>query len=179
MPFVWSLLIIAGLLLLVYLMIAGVPSAPGERATIHGGRPRMLLPVLGTTLTAGGIAGYLLWQHAGVSPGTRFILVAAVAVLAAVGAGWLVRVSFAAPSNDPEDDPRYRWQGHVAHLTQAIPASHGGRGRVAFVFDGQPFDFPAVSIDGEPIDADTEVVVERIDDGLATVERWAVVEARL
>jgi hypothetical protein len=86
-------------------------------------------------------------------------------------------MAFAAPSNDPDDDPRYRYQGHVARITQAITPN--APGRVAFEIDGRQFDLSAQSIDGSPMAVGTEVVIERIDDDLATVELWAVVEERL
>src|SRR5437867_4424632 len=39
---------------------------------------------------------------------------------AGAGAWWLVQRSAAVTSSDPEDDPRYRFQGHVARVIEAI-----------------------------------------------------------
>jgi hypothetical protein len=38
---------------------------------------------------------------------------------------------------------------------------------------------PAKSIDGNPVDVGTEVVIETITDGVASVELWSVVEQRI
>jgi membrane protein implicated in regulation of membrane protease activity len=37
----------------------------------------------------------------------------------------------------------------------------------------------ATSIDNEPVDAGTEVVIERIEGDMAIVEKWSSVERRL
>lgn len=177
MSMLWSLAIVAGLLILVYLMIAGVPRVEDGRGIPAGSAPRTILPMLGAMCTGGGVAGYLSGRSPALGAGVRTAIVLGAALGAAVAARWLVRVAFAAPSADPEDDPRYRYQGHVARMTQAITTD--ARGRVVFEIDGQHFDLAAQSIDGATIAAGTEVVIERIDDDLATVERWAVVEERL
>jgi len=36
-----------------------------------------------------------------------------------------------------------------------------------------------MSIDGKPIQAGADVVIDRIENGLAFVERWEVVEGRI
>lgn len=177
MSILWSLVIVAGLLILVYLMIAGVPRVDDGRGIAAGSLPKTLLPMLGAMGTLGGIAGYLTTRWAVSSAGLRWIIVVGTAVASAILARILVRMAFAAPSNDPEDDPRYRYQGHVARITRAISADRPGQ--VSFEIDGRHFDLAAQSIDGNPIATGTEVVIERIDDDLATVELWAIVEERL
>jgi hypothetical protein len=85
------------------------------------------------------------------------------------------------PEHDP-DDPRFRWQGTVAVVTAAIPP--GGEGSITFQPSGVADDGPrttrARAIDEGAIADGVEVCIERIDDdGVAIVERWALVEARL
>ncbi|MGH7688027.1 MAG: hypothetical protein ACREN3_00300 [Gemmatimonadaceae bacterium] len=175
----WSLAITAGLLVLVYLMILGVPrstSATGEAGSM-GGAPRTGLPMLGAFSTGAGLAGYLTMGLAGMTRSGRSGIVVGVALLSAAAARWLVIKAFTEPPPDPEDDPRYRYQGHVGRVTQAI--ARGQPGRLVFEADGRHFDLAAQSIDGTPVPKDVDVVIERIDDELATVELWTTVEERL
>ena len=92
----------------------------------------------------------------------------------------------AIPSTDPEDDPRYRFQGHVARVTSPIEGS-AGAGRIVFEFDGRRYDLaarwsPEADLAGGRLASaavDSEVVIEYIDGDVAYVEPWAVVEQRL
>src|SRR5438477_9047980 len=106
---------------------------------------------------------------------------------------WFVRRSAATPSTDPDDDPRYRFQGHVARVTEAIESRiDGAAGRIAFSFDGKRYEFRARWTPGDwqqesQTEAqrqalgskESEVVIERVEDDLAYVEPWVVVEERL
>ena len=172
----WSTAIVAGLLVLVYLMIAGVPRLP-TASSGPGGKPRTALPVLGAFSTSAGIAGYLTMNSTHPQAAPRIALVVGVASLAALATRWLVVRAFTEPPPDPEDDPRYRYQGQVGRVTRAITAEQPGW--VAFEADDQRFELVARSIDGEPLAENVEVVIERIDDNVATVEPWATVERRL
>ena len=176
MPILWSLVIVTGLLILVYLMIAGVPHLQVEQQ-VAGGVPRTVLPMLGGFFTAAGIAGYLTMDSSRFQGGVRAGLIGVIAIVTALVTRWIIIKAFTEPPPDPEDDPRYRYQGHVGRLTSAIKA--GRPGRVVFDADGQRFDLVAHSIDAEPVDEGVEVVIERIDDQVATVEPWAAVEERL
>jgi hypothetical protein len=80
------------------------------------------------------------------------------------------------PEHDP-DDPRYALQGHVALVSVAIPP--GGEGAISFADGAASQTIPARAIDDDPIAEGEEVCIERLDDGVAVVERWALVEQRL
>jgi len=175
MLILWSLLVVAGLLMLVYLMIAGVPRPDG--AGDQARKPRLLFPIAGAFCTAVGIAGYLSQESVHLSESWRIVIVLATGVGAACLTGWTVIKVFATPSAGPEDDPRYRFQGQVATVTEAIQVNRPGR--VVFQIDGQRYDLRAQSLDQTPVPANTEVVIEQIDDGMAIVELWASVEQRL
>ena len=68
-------------------------------------------------------------------------------------------------------------QGTVATVTHAISATKPGE--ISYSFRGQPTLIAARSVSGEPVAAGTEVVIDRIGDGIADVELWSVVEQRL
>ncbi|HEY2850691.1 MAG TPA: hypothetical protein VGI97_12490 [Gemmatimonadaceae bacterium] len=83
-----------------------------------------------------------------------------------------------APSKRPqvESDPEVL-TGHIARVTAAIGAAHAGV--VVYTLEGRGHDLPAVSLDGTAIPPGVDVVIGRIEDGCAFVERWEVVEGRI
>lgn len=171
---------LAGLLLGVRVMFFGVRRRLGENLLHHRRWPL----ALAAFLAVGGAMLYVRTRSAsGVTPTWVWVVVAVGAVAGAAG-WWFVKRSAAIPSSDPEDDPRYRFQGHVAQVTAAIRAP--SQGRIAFDFDGKRYDLraqwapDAVGFErGSAGLVGDEVVIERIDDGVAYVEPWAVVEQRL
>lgn len=87
-------------------------------------------------------------------------------------------VGLFAPSKRPkvEFDPEVL-TGHIARVTAAISAAAAGA--VVYTLEGRRHDVAAISLDGSAIQAGTDVVIERIENGLAFVERWEVVEGRI
>ena len=87
-------------------------------------------------------------------------------------------VGLFAPSKRPrvEFDPEVL-SGHIARVTAAISAVAAGA--VAYTLEGKNHVVAAMSIDGAPILAGAEVVIDRIENGLAFVERWEAVEGRI
>jgi hypothetical protein len=170
-----------GLLLGVFAMLHGVERPPrgDARWAAADATPvaRLNLPALAGFATAFGATGYLLLRYSTLSTVPVLVLAAAAGALGALGAVALV-AKWAVPgaANDVED-PRYVLQGHLARVTSAIDG--GGLGEIAYVVDGVRYVTPAASLDGGPVAADAEVVIERIEEGVAHVERWAVVEQRL
>jgi membrane protein implicated in regulation of membrane protease activity len=103
-------------------------------------------------------------------------------LLVGATAWWATKRSAALPSDDPDDDPRYKFQGHVARVTQAFA---NGVGRIAFTYEGKRIELGATwspesgaSFSGAGR-LDDEVVIERVDGDTAFVEPWAIVEQRL
>lgn len=166
---------IAGLLLAVRIMFFG---AERRRVRATGGIPlRRSEPAIAAFLIMFGVAGYLLTRR-----GTLSIPVGLAAAVA-LGVLWAILVTRLAiataritPEHDPED-PRYLLQGHVAVVTQAIPAD--GEGTIAFEDGSVRRGLRARVIDGTPVEDGVEVCIERVENGLAFVELWSVVEARL
>lgn len=87
-------------------------------------------------------------------------------------------VGLFAPSLRPKVEfDREVLTGHIARVTAAINAAAAGA--VAYTLEGRQHVVAAMSLDGAPIQAGVDVVIERIENGLAFVERWEVVEGRI
>ena len=175
MTYLFLAAFIAGLLLGVRVMFFGA-----ERRQL---RPADAMPLRRSEpATVGfllmfGVAGYLLTRHGTVSGP------AGVAIAAVLGIAWAVLVTRLAvatarvqPEHDP-DDPRYVLQGHVAMVTAPIPAE--GEGKITFSDAGADRTIRARAIDGTAIAEGQEVCIERVEDEVAFVELWAIVEQRL
>jgi membrane protein implicated in regulation of membrane protease activity len=134
-------------------------------------------PALVGFLVMFGLAGYLAVRHEALRPlpglGAAVALGAAWAMLVARVAIVMARVE---PTHDP-DDPRYRLQGQVGTVLQPIPAE--GEGVITYEDAAGPRTCGARSIDHRAIEAGCEVCIERLEDGVAFVEPWTLVEARL
>jgi hypothetical protein len=169
---------LAGLLLWIRVMFFGVRRDVrdvGDERFVHRAWP-LGLAVLFVA------AGALLYARPVVT--VRWIAaVSLMGLVAAVAAWWGVKRSASIPSSDPEDDPRYRFQGHVARVTRAFV--NGAGGRIAFSYDGKSIELDAAWSPEGGTDRpgagrlDDEVVIERIEGDVAYVEPWAVVEGRL
>jgi hypothetical protein len=68
-------------------------------------------------------------------------------------------------------------QGQPAVVTQEI--SLAGAGEISYEQDGAMIRVAARGLDTRTLPAGSEVVIDRIEDGVAFVEEWAVVEQRL
>jgi hypothetical protein len=117
-----------------------------------------------------GGSGWVLYSSAG--------LAAALALIGATVIGFgggavvflfLVKVLLAGQRfMDPSES---RMEGTVARVTMAIRS--GGTGEIGFSRNGSRRSEGARSVNGEPIEVDTEVVIVRYEQGLAYVEPWA------
>ena len=78
-------------------------------------------------------------------------------------------------------DGQIGWQVALlatAFVTRALSASTDGE--VTYLAaDGAQYAIPARSFDGSPLEVGDEVIIDRIEDGVAWVEAWAVVEKRI
>jgi hypothetical protein len=176
---------LSGLLLAVRVMFFGVQRRIDEQHLDHRAWP---LALAGFLVAVGAMA-YARSDHPNGVTASWVIAVVLVGTLAGGGARWVVKRSAAIPSTDPEDDPRYRFQGHVARVTESIVTNESGasRGRIAFEFDGKHHDLRAVwspegDLERQTTAAglvDNEVVIDRVDGDIAYVEPWTVVEERL
>jgi membrane protein implicated in regulation of membrane protease activity len=177
MKYLFLAAFIAGLLLAVRIMFFGAERRRRARPRADAMPLRRSEPAGVAFLLMFGVAGYLLTRHGALSGA------AGAGVAALLGAAWaalVARVAIAMarlkPEHDPED-PRYQLQGHVAVVTVAIPGE--GEGTISYVEGADRRSCRARAIDGGAIAEDLEVCIERVEDGVAFVERWDLVEARL
>jgi hypothetical protein len=177
------LLFASGLLLAVRVMFFGVQKRVDDEHLAHRRWPLALAAFFVAT-------GALMYARVASTRGVTvgwLVLVVLVGLGAGAGAWWLVQRSAAIPSSDPEDDPRYRFQGHVARVIEPIVARAGAApsGRIAFSFDGKRHELRACWLpEGDwhrpqAGVAESEVVIERVEDEVAYVEPWTAVEERL
>jgi hypothetical protein len=68
-------------------------------------------------------------------------------------------------------------QGHIATVT--APIGVGIEGEIEYVVEGARHTARARGLDGSTAEQGIEVVIERIEDGVAYVEPWVEVEKRL
>jgi hypothetical protein len=175
MSILYVVAFITGLLLAVRIMFFG---AERRRPRAGDALPlRRWEPAVSAFLIMFGMAGYLLTRP------DRLLPVAGAGAAVVLGTLWaalITRLAIATarvrPEHDP-DDPRYVLQGHVAVVTELIPAD--GEGAIVFGEATAHRLLRARSIDGQSIEPGVEVCIERVDEGVAFVERWALVEARL
>jgi len=180
--------VLVGLLLAVRVMFFGVQRRLDENHLLHRRWPF----ALAAFLVVGGTFLYAISSAArtGVTPMWLGVVVATAAVVGG-GAWWLVKRSASIPSTDPDDDPRYRFQGHVARVIEPIAgvgsqgAPTSASGRIAFNFDGRRYELRARWSAASPMnpsrtpEIEGEVVIDRVEDDVAYVEPWAAVEGRL
>jgi hypothetical protein len=175
MTFLFLAAFIAGLLLGVRVMFFGAERRqlrPADAMPLRRSEPA----IVGFLLMFG-VAGYLLSRHGTVS-GAAGIALATVLGLAfaALATRLAVATARVQPEHDP-DDPRYVLQGHVALVSDPIPAD--GEGKITFSEAGADRTIRARTIDGTAIAEGQEVCIERVEDEVAFVELWAIVEQRL
>lgn len=124
-----------------------------------------------------GIVGYVLTRNGEASFPRAVAFGALTGSLFAAAVTWLaIRTARIRPEHDPED-PRYLLQGRVGVVTIAIPL--GGEGMIRYEEDGSTPLVRARDIGGNAIAAGEEICIERVEDGVAHVELWRLVEQRL
>jgi hypothetical protein len=173
MTLFFALFLLAGLIVGVIAMIGGI-----DRKQRHGPWVKYLnLPTAGSAAALFGIVGYPLAKYSSLSTIAMIAVAGGAATAAAAGmvaiiAGWAV------PSAALHaEDPRFALQGHPARVSQSITA--GQAGEISYEHDGSRRTVLAVGLDSAPIPAGAEVVIERIEDGIAYVELWSNIEREL
>jgi len=168
---------LAGLVLTVFSMLVGVERRGGVVTRVeHGARPRVRLtrPIIAAFAMLFGVLGYLLNRHTTLGPISTLFLAAVAGMLGILGsvllvAKWAVKGA--------HDDTAELLQGHVATVTRDATAS--APAEITYVLNGIRSVVPAKPVDETKLATGAEVVIERIENGVAFVETWAQVEQRL
>lgn len=128
------------------------------------------LSTLSAFLTWFGGAGYLLSRY---SPLTALASTLAALACGAVGGAlfFAVIAKYIVPRLTVMNPDDFRVQGVVARVTSAIQP--GGIGEIVYTLGGTRHSDGARSTSEQPIERGTQVVVLRIEKGIAYVEPWA------
>ena len=164
-----------GLATAVFTMLHGVEKNRG--AEVLRPAPHLNLPALAALMVVFGAVGYLLVRNSTLETGA----IAAVSI-GAGGTGWLAMSFVMAkwalhPSGLNARDEAEEIQGQLARVVMPITAE--ALGSIRYERNGREHDAPARAITGGNLEANTDVVIDRFDDGIAVVEDWASVEKRL
>jgi hypothetical protein len=123
-----------------------------------------------------GIVGYVS-RRLGLRPGPTWLAALGIAAVATFAASRVITAWWTVVPEHDIDDERYVLQGSLGRVTAAIDGESAGQ--ISLENSAHKEFLPARSIDGQTMGVGTEVVIERIEDGVAYVEDWAVVEKRL
>jgi hypothetical protein len=165
---------IGGLLLAVFAMLHGVEYTRRDRSRAPS--PFFNVPSIAAFAVAFGAVGYPLASRSRMSGWTSIVIAALSGAAATAGmfillARWALRVGGSDP-HDAEDI-----QGQFALVSLEIRPDV--QGEIVYEYFGQKLRAPARALGDEPLPPGSEVVIDRIEDGVAFVEAWAVVEQRL
>lgn len=162
-----------GLALAVHAMLHGAERWRWQRSAKPSS---MFNPPTVAALGAGfGSGGYLFYTRTGLGPVVVLLLAACIGIAAYSGmsvlmAKWALRHS-AGPGEGEEVN------GQVATVTRTIGEYESGE--ITYFAWDQRHTLPALAINGSGIPVGTEVVIDNVEDGVARVELWSVVEQRL
>jgi hypothetical protein len=187
---VFLILLVMGLVLGVFAMLYGTEKdnarnsariAPHERRSEHdiSAEPSSVFNLASIAAFAfgAGLTGYLIdryttWPVAGVVITSIIVGAAALALQSILIARWAIP-----GARSDQIDERFLLQGTVGRVTREIPP--GGTGEIHYALDGGEYSLPAREFEGGTISAGGDIVIERIENGVAYVERWSQVEQRL
>jgi membrane protein implicated in regulation of membrane protease activity len=171
--FPFLIVFMAGLGAAVYTMLLGVTPSPAARTTTKIGM--LTAPSVAAFAVIFGAVGYLCTTRTSLTP----ILIFVIALVAGVvtipfSAPLLARLARSRKSSAGED---FDIEGQLA--TVVTPLSDGSPGDVTYNRDGRQVTQRALNLVPGALAAGHEVVIDRIENGIAYVEAWESVEKRL
>jgi hypothetical protein len=175
LPIVFLAAFISGLMLAVYAMLNGMEYTRRNRSRTPSAF--FNLPAVAAFAIGFGAAGYPLASRTRLPVWGILLIAIAVGALAISGmvtllAQWAFRGISAASDGDEQEI-----QGQLAVVTRDIEAS--APGEISYEYLGKEMRIPALGLSTKPLTVGADVVIDRIEDGVAFVEEWAVVEQRL
>ena len=165
---------IVGLLLAVFAMLHGVEYTRRNRERAPS--PFFNIPSIAAFAVAFGAVGYPLASHTEMS-GSATMLIAAASGAAATAGMIVLLARWALRGERPTAPDAEDIQGQFALVSREITPEV--QGEISYEHCGGQVRVPARTLGNIPLPAGSEVVIDRIEDGVAFVEAWAVVEQRL
>jgi hypothetical protein len=168
---------IGGLVLAVFAMLHGVEHTRRRRNRSRAPSPFFNLPAVAAFAVGFGAVGYPLSSRP-VLPAWAIVLIAigggalAITGMITLLAQWALRGRSA--SSNPDG---HEIQGQLAVVTRDITPSTDGE--ISYEYLGRREVVPARSLGVNAVQSGSDVVIDRIENGVAFVEEWAVVELRL
>jgi hypothetical protein len=166
---------IGGLILAVLAMLHGVEHTRRNRSRAPS--PFFNLPAVAAFAIGFGAAGYPLASRTRLPVWAIVLIAVATGALAISGmitllAQWALR-GVSTPSAGDE----HEIQGELAVVTRDITPAVPGE--ISYQQSGKELRVRAQALSAKPLAAGVEVVIDRIENGIAFVEEWSVVERRI
>jgi hypothetical protein len=175
MIYVFVGLVFIGVIAAVRVMLYGVERQ--RPAGDDGPRSFSASPaVIATFCFVAGIVGYASLRF-GLRSASTWIAALGIGGVAAFGASRIIAAWWTVVPEHDVDDERYVLQGSLGRVVAAI--TRDAPGSISLESSGHAQVLPARAVDDQSIATGTEVVIERIEEGVAYVEDWAAVEKRL
>ena len=156
-------------------MLHGVEHTRANRSQAPS--PFFNVPALAAFFVGFGAVGYPVASRSRL-PAWAVLLIAAasgavtISAMITLLARWALR---GAAAKSPADE--HEIQGQLAVVSKDIRPTAAGE--ITYELLGRQTKLPAKALSTKPLPAGTEVVIDRIEDGMAFVEEWAVVEQRI
>ena len=132
--------------------------------------------LIATFCIVAGAVGYIALRM-GLRPASIWLAAIGAGGVAAFGVSRIIATWWTVVPEHDVDDERYVLQGSLGRVVAAIAGNAAGK--ISLESSGHKEVLPARAIDDQSMAVGTEVVIERIEDGVAYVEDWATVEKRL
>lgn len=156
-------------------MLHGVERTRPNRSRVPS--PFFNLPAIAAFAVGFGAVGYPIASRTSL-PAWGTLLIAAgsgalsISAMITLLASWALRG--VAPNSSVDE---HEIQGQLAVVTQDIGSVRPGE--IVYELSGQKIRVPARGLSDKPLSVGAEVVIDRIENGVAFVEEWAVVEQRI
>ena len=165
---------IGGLVLAVLAMLHGVERMRRNRERAPS--PFFNLPTIAAFAVGFGAVGYPLASRTRLPAWAVLLLAIGAGALAVSGmitllAKWALRGVTGGPAEEVEI------QGQLAVVTRSIVGN--APGEISYQLLGKTLTVPARALNAASIAAGSDVVIDRIEGGVAYIEEWAAVEQRL
>lgn len=128
-------------------------------------------PTVAAFLTVVGAVGYPIARYSSVGPVATWAISVASGLLAATAVFWLLAGYVVPAAAKDVEDERFRLQGQLARVIRSI--TPGGDGLIEYEDNGLLETLAARGLSDEAVAEGADVVIERVENGVAHVELWS------